>query len=117
MDSTSILQEADKIVTSDRQDVYGHPFNDFSRIAGMWAAYLGHHITPEDVALMQVMVKVSRLRHSPTHRDRIVDIAGYAKCFDLVREYKARLNPIVSTDGLIKANDRLHPEPFNLKKK
>ena len=110
MDSTSILQEADKIVTADRQDVYGHPFDDFSRIATMWQGYLGIHILPEDVALMQIMVKISRLKNTPGHRDSLVDVAGYARCFDLIREkresedhLKDTVNTILGSDTLVKA--------------
>jgi hypothetical protein len=28
--------------------------------------------------IMMILVKIGRLMHSPTHRDSLVDIAGYA---------------------------------------
>jgi hypothetical protein len=35
-------------------------------------------ITPYDVAMMMLLVKVARLMHSPGHQDSHIDIAGYA---------------------------------------
>lgn len=90
VDKKSFSDRAKQIVTEDRQTVYGHPYVDFTRIAGMWNAYLGVHetsmksIEPEDVALMMTMVKMSRLRNTPTHEDSVVDIHGYANCYEMI---------------------------------
>lgn len=46
----------------------------------MWAAYLGVPIAMHDVAAMMALVKVSRIRQSPTTRDSWTDLAGYASC-------------------------------------
>ena len=84
----SICQEADRIVSNDRQSTYGHPRDDFSRTASMWEAILGlppGAIDPEQVAMCMIAVKLSRLCNKYS-RDTMVDIAGYAKCIDLCRQ-------------------------------
>lgn len=84
--SESILDEASRIVGGDRGKDYGHPYDDFSRTAALWAALFGHEFTASDVAAAMRMVKESRLRNSPRHRDSLVDIAGYAQTQELVWE-------------------------------
>lgn len=41
---------------------------------------LGELLTPKDVAVMMMQLKMSRLSWSPNNRDHWVDIAGYAAC-------------------------------------
>ena len=74
----SILGEAAAIIDGDRADTYGDPRESFARIAGMWASYLGIPLTSTDVAHMMILLKVSRAKTTPGHRDSLVDIAGYA---------------------------------------
>lgn len=84
--SLSILDEAKALVDGDRQDVYGHPALDFTAVSkaagalGVNPAGFGgadektmalHH------ALYMVLVKIQRLVQSPSHRDSVVDGAGY----------------------------------------
>lgn len=91
MTAETICQEADRLVSTDRQEQYGHPGEDFSRTAAMWEPILGllpGSISPEKVAMCMIAVKLSRLCNS-IKRDTIVDIAGYAKTIDMVREWRA----------------------------
>lgn len=90
-ESASILVTAEQLTTRDRQHVYGHPHPDFTRAADMWSAIIGAEITPHQFALCMIAVKMSRLLQSPSHRDSIVDIAGYANCYAMVVEEEARL--------------------------
>lgn len=87
--SETILEEAQRLVYGDRQASYGHPIDDFKRTAAMWTGMLGDRLTgplgPEDVALMMILVKVSRECHKPK-RDNVTDIAGYAATLAMVRE-------------------------------
>ncbi len=91
----SILEEAEKIVGSDRQLQYGHPSNDFARTADMWTGLFRdklakHNIFyPEDVAKAQICLKLSR-EMNVHKRDNIVDIAGYAKCIELIWDKRNR---------------------------
>lgn len=74
----TILDEVKRIVHGGREEHYGHPKENFQRIAGLWTSYLGYPISLTDVANLMVLVKIARLQNSPTHKDSIMDIAGYA---------------------------------------
>lgn len=87
----TILQEADRIVSHDRQNHYGHPIDDFTRTGKLWAAILGlESVEPEQVGLCMIALKVSRLCNT-YKRDSAVDIAGYAKTIDMVMDKKKEL--------------------------
>ena len=84
-----ILTEADEIINGDRNVQYGDPNADFQRTADLWATYL--HGTMErrdgelfidkhDVAVMMILLKVSRLTWSQDKHDHWLDIIGYAAC-------------------------------------
>lgn len=85
----TILQEADRIVSHDRGQDYGHPLDDFSKTALMWSAIFGIDVQPEQVPLAMIAVKISRELNRPK-RDNLVDVAGYAKTLDMVHEERAR---------------------------
>jgi hypothetical protein len=89
MDKESILDEAKRIVHGDRGENYGHPFEDFSRTAQIWSAILGVDVTPENVALCMVGLKISREVNRPK-RDNIVDGAGYFETLQMVKEERRR---------------------------
>lgn len=75
-----ILFGAEELVNGDRNVQYGDPKADFRRTAAMWAAYLGVEIAPHDVAALMALLKVSRIRWSPSKQDSWTDLAGYAAC-------------------------------------
>ena len=80
----SILEEAMECTSGDRRRDYAHPLPNHQRIAAYWNAHL-HSVgiegvlTPADVALMMILLKVARQARTPK-RDNLVDIAGYARC-------------------------------------
>lgn len=78
-----VLAEAAKAVAS-RGRNYGGPKANFSQIASLANELLRDKLrsdlTPEDIAQMMILLKLSRLRHSPGHLDSWIDIAGYAAC-------------------------------------
>lgn len=82
----TINQEADELIHGDRQKIYGRPLADFRRTAMIWSAILGITVTPSQVALCMVGLKIARLVQSPTHRDSIVDGCGYFGTLDMVNE-------------------------------
>ena len=87
MADNSVLTEAHRLVHGDRGDDYGHPYHDFSRTAKIWSAILDKDVTPEQVALCMIGVKMSRECNRPK-RDNRVDMAGYAETLDMVVNYK-----------------------------
>lgn len=82
----SVLTEALKTVTGQRQVDYGTVEDNFQNIANLWNSYFMNsskgipNIKSTDVASMMALMKIARLIHSPNHRDSWVDLAGYAAC-------------------------------------
>jgi hypothetical protein len=76
----ALLLEAARIITGDRNTSYDEPFVNFQIIARLWSEYLGANISVHDVAVLNILQKVSRIMASPDKRDHWVDIAGYAAC-------------------------------------
>jgi hypothetical protein len=78
---------ASRIVRNgERQAVYGHPADDFRRTAAMWSVTFGVEVTPLQVAIAMGQLKMSRLIGTPGHRDSIVDLIGYAVCYERIAE-------------------------------
>jgi hypothetical protein len=75
-----------EITHHDRNANYGNPEDNFQHIANLWNSYLRVSrpqtalITPADVAIMNMLIKVARLGNNPNHYDSALDIAGYAAC-------------------------------------
>ena len=100
MNATKIpmLHKAEELINGARQQDYGDKLQNFSQIAMLWQGILAtklqntQFITAEDVALCMMAVKMARLAKSPDHSDSILDIAGYAGCYDkLQQERKANV--------------------------
>lgn len=79
----TIAGEAVQLVSADRQAQYGHPLDNFQRTADLWSVILNTPVTPEQVALCMVQVKVARELQNPK-RDNIVDAIGYLLTYDAV---------------------------------
>ena len=88
-----ILDIAKKLTRGDRNASYGHPSQDFIRTAGMMNALFGDMLKegckfePQHIAMMMILVKLSRQRHQ-NKRDNWIDIAGYSDCGDRCSEVK-----------------------------
>lgn len=78
MNRTEILDTAEHIISHDREREYGAPDKSFKTIAMLWTSYLGVQISPHDVAMMMMLLKVSRAKNGMPKEDTYVDIAGYA---------------------------------------
>ena len=81
------LDEAKKIVCTDRNEQYGEPENNFDVISEYWAAYLnskykvGVPLDSGDVAHMMVLFKMGRITTAKAYKeDNYIDLAGYAAC-------------------------------------
>jgi Domain of unknown function (DUF6378) len=85
----SALDEAKQIVYNDRQAMYGDPLPSARRTAMMWSAVLGIEVTPQQVIMCMIMMKVSREIGGHNH-DHIVDIAGYAENLHIIEEALAK---------------------------
>lgn len=88
-----------------REGLYGHPYDNFANIAALWSDYLNAReayqkfprregeayqfefvLTREDVAHMMILLKVARTINTPYNEDNPVDIAGYARCIQMIKE-------------------------------
>jgi hypothetical protein len=72
-----MLRQAAAVVAN-RRETYGDPVTSMTAVARRWSITLDHPITPAQVALCLIDLKLARLAHQPNHLDSMVDIAGYA---------------------------------------
>jgi|2_EtaG_2_1085320.scaffolds.fasta_scaffold01027_2 hypothetical protein len=79
----TVLEEAEGLVEGPRQEAYGHPRDNYRRTAQLWSAILDTEISPEDVVLCMMGVKLARMGNA-VKRDSIVDVAGYARVLEMV---------------------------------
>ena len=82
----TVAVDAINLVEGDRQDKYGSYDENLSRIAGMWENYLGVPVSAMDVALMMVLVKISRSKAGYA-RDNAVDGVAYFLMHDSLARY------------------------------
>ncbi len=92
----SILDEAQRLTSSDRQGAYGHPRLHFTCTAAMVTAYLhrrgllreGAALEPEDWAMLISLDKIAR-NAGTRKRDNLVDLAGYARTAEMLGDVGA----------------------------
>lgn len=77
MNRKDILDEAIRLTYADRNKNYGTPQKNHERIAAIWSVVLDTEVTPSQVALCMVGVKLARLVQTPDHEDSFVDGAAY----------------------------------------
>jgi hypothetical protein len=96
MKAKELLNAASDLIGGQRAEDYGDKYVNHFRIAKLWTMWLQERaeawveeqedprpsITPYDVAMMMLLVKVARLMHSPGHQDSHIDIAGYASILE-----------------------------------
>ncbi len=90
MSRKELLEETIEAVCGDRNVQYGDPNDDFKTTAALWTLYVTRKkakhpeqefaFDAEDVAVMMILLKVSRLSWSHEKKDNWLDIAGYAAC-------------------------------------
>lgn len=73
----TVLTEARDIVHGDREKTHGEPARNLAAIAAMWEPIFGAKVTPEQVCLAMIALKVARAVNQPSHRDHWTDIVGY----------------------------------------
>ena len=85
MTKEEILAEASRIISRDRNLSHGDAFQNHAEIAEFWNIFLDKklkpmaNITAEDVALMMVLMKISRnSQGKKSNLDNFIDMCGYA---------------------------------------
>ena len=82
----TLLTDAAAIVGGSRQQTHGSKERSLSSIAKLWSTFLhirgvlpsDLNITPNDVAILMVLLKVSRQATGDKNLDHFIDMAGYA---------------------------------------
>jgi hypothetical protein len=86
MEKEDICDIAKRLTSYDRQLDYGSPIEDFTKQARMWSVILNTNVTPQQIAMCMIAVKLCRMTNSPRHRDSAIDVVGYARCLDLCNQ-------------------------------
>jgi hypothetical protein len=79
MTGEDLLVHAAAVVRA-RRRTYGDPADLFERVAVRWSQVLGSKVSPVQVGLCLIDLKLARLARDPAHLDSLVDVAGYAAC-------------------------------------
>jgi hypothetical protein len=77
MSADGILKHAADVL-AERSKTYGEPGKVMAAIAARWSLTLGHPVTPAEVVLCMIDLKLARLGHDPKYRDGPIDVIGYA---------------------------------------
>ncbi len=77
MTARQILEHAIDVVEQ-RGEAYGRPDAIMAAIAARWSLTLGRPVTPAQVTLCMIDLKMARLVHDPEYRDGVIDVIGYA---------------------------------------
>ena len=77
MTRSPLLERASDVLDA-RGQAYGPADIAFETIAARWSITLGRPVTPAEVVLCMIDLKLVRLTHDPGHIDSIIDVIGYA---------------------------------------
>ena len=80
-----ILDEAKEIIQGERREAYGPVHESFEKIARLWSEVMGYKVTPQQVALCMVQLKIAREIARPK-KDNRIDIINYAALLDQLHE-------------------------------
>ena len=61
-----------------RRSAYGEARQHLHEVAQRWSLVMGHEISPAQVVMCLLELKLCRLKQNPQHLDSITDVAGYA---------------------------------------
>jgi len=81
-----VAQTAIGLVKGQRQADYGDPIDNLTDIASGWSAILGVDVSPRQVSLAMIWLKICRDKNGSAGRDNEVDICGYALLLQYERE-------------------------------
>ena len=80
----SLLNDARRITTGERNLSYGEPEDNSRRIGELWNVFLHNRTKPVDaplepyeVFIMMGLMKIARLMHDPSNYDSYLDAVGY----------------------------------------
>jgi hypothetical protein len=77
MTSAQMLAHAAGVI-AERDAAYGDAAASMTAIAARWSITLRHPVTPAQVVLCMLDLKLVRLGSNPKHEDSVADVIGYA---------------------------------------
>ena len=77
LNTKDLLTTAMQLVGGDRHKDYGDKVKNHKNIAKLWAAYKDVEITPHDVAIMMVLLKIARTKLGAVSSDTYIDGSAY----------------------------------------
>ena len=98
MNTTEILEQAKKLVSTDRAEKHGDKIQNHENIARLWSSYLQNktqlkiNLLPEDVANLMILLKVARSQAGKHNVDDYVDTCGYASIAGEIAEKRTELS-------------------------
>ncbi len=105
---TEILLQAHQIVNQDRQNTYGHPIDDYTKVINIFETLTGKKLTLDDAILFMVSVKLARLRtnleQEILHHDTLLDTIGYLTCLNMIHHHTESTNNDTTPKKKVKAN-------------
>ena len=84
MNTTKILEQTKKLVSTDREDKHGDKVQNHSNIARLWSSYIQNKtqlnisLLPEDVANLMTLLKIARTQAGKFNLDDYIDAPGYS---------------------------------------
>jgi len=101
---TEILQEAYKIVNQDRQNTYGHPKDDYTKVTNIFQTLTEKQLTLTEALLFMVSVKLARLKtnldQGHLHYDTLLDTIGYLTCINMIHQPESTTNDTTKTQNI-----------------
>jgi hypothetical protein len=85
-DNREKLFDEARLLTQDRGRIYGSPYTNHKRIAEIWSGIFDFPITPHQVVLAMVGLKLARLVETPSHHDSVADAVAYMAFYEDVLE-------------------------------
>lgn len=85
VEKPTVCQEADRLVSGEKRETYGPVGDGLRRTAMVWSAVLDRPVTPEQVALCMLGLKIVR-ECNKSSRENQIDMCGYAKVLELYHE-------------------------------
>ena len=83
----TILDKAKSLIFGDREKDYGKASENFTDIAKGWEVLFKTKITPEQVGLAMIWLKVCRGNNDNCSKeDTLIDISGYAACIEKIKK-------------------------------
>ena len=92
MSSNRFLPRVGELTSYDRNQDYGHPYENMKQTADLINALFAHKLKepfkPHEMALIQIQFKMARLTTSPYKDDNYLDIAGYTRVAYVCMEHQ-----------------------------